>query len=221
MSLGHDDESGENSSAHMISPGSIAYAIPMHKPSLSMQGRTEYPPPPLSLESSPVVPLTDDALLERWEDPSMVYGVPTTDEKQTELGDVLSQLHPDPSPRNDHNREPESHPWSAHPYANPLASASPVPSSPPPPPPPTASASVRETWGDDNDDGDRAVSEEYAFGSRRGLTMRARMDRAGNVYGSVGDRSRDDEIGTEYVRHTDAGTVRVVELPPLYNDLQR
>jgi hypothetical protein len=27
-------------------------------------------------------------------------------------------------------------------------------------------------------------------------------------------------IGTEYLRHTDAGAVRVVELPPSYNDLE-
>jgi len=36
----------------------------------------------------------------------------------------------------------------------------------------------------DDGDGDQAVSEEHAFGSRCGLSMRARMDGAGNVYGS-------------------------------------
>jgi len=81
---------------------------------------------------------------------------------------------------------------------------------------PLPSTGVR---GDDDDDGDRnqAVSEEYAFGSRHGLSMRARVDGAGNVYGS----SWENDIGMEYVRHTDAGAVRVVDLPLLYNDLGR
>jgi len=76
---------------------------------------------------------------------------------------------------------------------------------------PRPSISVR---GDDDDDGDgsQAVSEEYAFGSRLGLSMRARTD--GNVYGSRENRSREHEIATEYVGHTDASAVRVVELPP-------
>ena len=69
--------------------------------------------------------------------------------------------------------------------------------------------------------GDGPVSAKYAFGSRRGPSMRARMEGAGNVSGSGGNRSRESGIGTEYVRHTDAGAVRVVELPPLYNELQR
>jgi len=68
---------------------------------------------------------------------------------------------------------------------------------------------------------DREVSEEHAFGSRRGLSMRARMDRAGNVYSPGESRSRENEIGMEYVRHIDAGAVGVVELPPVYNDLRR
>ena len=77
--------------------------------------------------------------------------------------------------------------------------------------------------GDGDGDGDQAVNEEYAFGSRRGLSMRARMDGAGNVYGgSRGSRTRENEIGTEYVIHIDAGGVtRVVDLPPLYNNLRR
>jgi hypothetical protein len=171
------------------------------------------------------------------------------DEKRTGLGDVLSQSPSDPS-RDEHDqnpgREPERHAWSAHPYANPLAAANPAPiparrSSARSPSSP-ASPSGINVWGGDDDgdndsdndnrgrggdgdgdhDGDQAVNEEYAFGSRRGLSIRARMDGAGTVYGSRGNRSRQqNEIGTEYVRHTDAGVVRVVELPPLYNDLRR
>jgi len=68
--------------------------------------------------------------------------------------------------------------------------------------------------GDRDGDGDQAVDEGYAPGSRRGLSMRARTDGAGN-------RTRENEFGTAYVRHADAGAVRVVELPPLYDDLQR
>ena len=76
--------------------------------------------------------------------------------------------------------------------------------------------------GDRDGEGDQAVNEEHAPGSRHGLSMRVRMDGAGNVYGgSIGNRTQENEIGTEYVRHTDAGTVRVVELPPLYDDLRR
>ena len=34
------------------------------------------------------------------------------------------------------------------------------------------------------------------------------------------DESQEYVMETEYVRHTDGGTVRVVELPPSYNELQ-
>jgi len=211
--------------------------------------------------------MTDDALPDTWDDPSIAYGTGTgaatmLDEKRTELADVLVQSFPDvsrddpddPDEHDDRDRDDplarRPHPWSAHPYANPLAAVNPSP------PPPIRRGSARAlsspaplpsigTRGDDNDrdddggdrggdrggerggggggggGGDQAVNEEYAFGSRRGLSMRARMDRAGDVFGSSGNPSRGNEIGTEYIRHTDAGTVRVVELPPLYNDLRR
>ena len=163
-----------------------------------------------------------------------MHGVPMVDEKRTELGDVLN-LSRSGSTRdvNDRNpgRGPEGHGWSSHPYANPLAAANPTPppvqrSNPQSPSEPAPIPSI-SVWGEDEDDGDgngngdQAVNEEYAFESRRGLSMRARMDGAGNVYGSRGNRSRENEIETEYVRHTDAGAVRVVELPPLYTDLRR
>ena len=226
----------------MVPPNTIS-ATPMRKPPLNMQGRTAYPPPPpqtsrSALSPSPIVSVTDDALSDRWEDTSVAYGAPMVSEKRTELGDVLTLSRSgssrgvnDRSPGRE--REPERHAWSSHPYANPLAAANAAPSpvqrsnarSPSSPAPiPSTSA-----WGEDEDDGDgngngngdQTVNEEYAFESRRGLSMRARMDRSGNVYGSRGNRSRESEIETEYVRHTDAGLVRVVELPPLYNDLRR
>jgi len=95
---------------------------------------------------------------------------------------------------------------------------------PPPPPRPSRNAVLPRSSspmilvadddiGDRDGERDQAVSREHVHGSRRGLNMRARMDEAGY-------RTRENEIGTEYVRHTDAGTVRVVELPPLYDDLR-
>ena len=33
------------------------------------------------------------------------------------------------------------------------------------------------------------------------------------------DERRENPMETQYVRHTDGGTVRVVELPPSYNEL--
>ena len=241
-SLRDNNGTRENSSAYMVPPGT------------KVQGRTEYPPPPsrrLPLSPSPIISVTEDALSDRWEDEDagIAYEVPIVDEKRTGLGDALTESHSDPS-RDEHDlnperepdqREPEQHPWSAHPYANALAAVNYVPHAPmpdqrgsvwsPSPPPPSGVG----VWGGDGDgddsrdgDGDQAVNEEYAFGSRRGLSLRARMDRAGNVYGGSrgGNRSRDEdedesEIATEYVRHTDAGVVRVVELPPLYHDLRR
>ena len=164
------------------------------------------------------------------EDPSIAYGVPVADEKQTELGDVLTQSRLDPSRGEQHDRTPERgpapHPWGAHPYANPLAAVN-----PPPPPVPRSAArgpsslvplpSTGMRGDGDDGEGDEAVSEEYAFGSRRGLSMRARMNGVGNVYSPIGDRTQVNEIATEYIRHTDAGVVRVVELPSMYGELQR
>jgi len=230
---------GDNGTTHTAPPGIIS-ATAMHKPPLNTQGRTEYPPPPPRPSRSAVLPLSYSPLVSVADDASIAYAysVPMVDEKRTELADVLIQSHPDPA-RDEYDRTPEPdpeherQPWSAHPYAHPLASVNPAP-------PPVRRGSARGpsspgvgvgVWGDDDDsgdrDGDQAVNEEYAFGSRRGLSMRARADgAAGNVYGgSRGNRTRtrtrENELGTEYVRHTDAGAVRVVELPPLYNDLRR
>ena len=253
-SLRDNNGTRENSSAYMVPPGT------------NMQGRTGYPPPPsrpsrrLPFSPSPIVSVTEDALSGRWEDEdaSIAYEVPIVDEKRTGLGDILTESHSGPS-RDEYDQTPEREPeqrepgqraWSAHPYANPLAAVNHTPHAPmptqrgsvwgPSPPPPSGIG----VWGGDGDDvdnrdgdGDQAVNEEYAFGSHRGLSLRARMDRAGNVYGGSGggNRSRENqnedenenenenenEIATEYVRHTDAGTVRFVELPPLYHDLRR
>ena len=55
----------------------------------------------------------------------------------------------------------------------------------------------------ENDDGDQLV------GGRAGTDGRLQRN-----------ESRENVMETEYVRHTDAGRVRVVELPPSYNELQ-
>jgi len=147
------------------------------------------------------------------------------DEKRKELADVLVQACPDAS-RDDHDQDHDEHddrdgrnplarrlhPWSAHPYANPLAAVNPSP------PPPIRSSSTRGlsspaplpsigTRGDDNDNdmdddvegggggsgsrGNQAVNGEYAFGCRRGLSMRARMDRAGTYLVPEGIRAEE------------------------------
>jgi hypothetical protein len=246
MSPGDDNESREDSTAHMLPPGAISYATSMHKPSLSVQGRTEYPPPPqqqspgtthVQLELTPVVTSADDPSSDLWQEPSLAFGVPTAlDEKRTtELDDVLIQSQS----RNEHNRtrvparapaQEEEHAWSAHPYANPLASVNPTP----PPPPSLRSTGTSTGRGlsspvhnpgsngdrDGDGDGDQAVSEEYAFGSRRGLSMQAKLDGAGSAF-SNRSRENEVEVETQYIRHTDAGVIKVVELPPLYHDVQR
>ena len=252
-SLGDEDESRENSSAHMVLSGATAYGIPSRKSSLKMQARTEYPRAPqqpsittiLPLKPSPAVSPTDDSLSDRWDSPSIAHGAPTIDEKPTELGDVLIQSQAD-APRDGPGREREhehesEHVWSAqpHPYAHPLAAVNPapLPSRPgsargPSSPVRTTSPGISAragagTGAHSGADGDQPVSAEYAFGSLRGLSMRARVEGAASALGSGsgGNRSRSrengNERGTEYVRHTDAGAVRVVELPPLYNELQR
>ena len=56
---------------------------------------------------------------------------------------------------------------------------------------------------EEDDDGDQVV------GSRARTDGRLRRD-----------ESRENVMETQYVRHTDAGTVRVVELPPSYNEIQ-
>ena len=55
----------------------------------------------------------------------------------------------------------------------------------------------------EDDDGDQLVGD------------RARTD--GRLHW---DERRESVMETRYVRHTDGGTVRVVELPPSYNELQ-
>ena len=72
-----------------------------------------------------------------------------------------------------------------------------------PPSPVTPPAIVTESTGTDDEDdtGDQPVSDRTRTDGRHG--------------------GRRNVIGTEYVRHTDAGVVASPGLPPSYNELQR
>ena len=88
-----------------------------------------------------------------------------------------------------------------HSFANPLVSEAPTQPNPARiPPSPVIAPSVGM---EEDDDGDQVV------GSRARTDGRLRRD-----------ESRENVMETQYVRHTDAGTVRVVELPPSYNEIQ-
>ena len=124
-----------------------------------------------------MVPSNDDGLSDQLSDPSIGYSMPIADEKPTELGDVLTL---DPT-RDELDRTPERgpkrHPGSAHQhaYANPLAAMNPSP--PPIPRSPTRSPVLARATAQHQRGGTMTmeeVSEEYAFGCRRGLSMRAR-----------------------------------------------
>ena len=138
--------------------------------------------------------------------------MPTVNERQAEFDDVLAQPRLDPS-RDGHDHEPERHTRNTHSYANPLPSVGPTP---PParrnsarrPSSPVAIPSVGVHTTKGNDDGDEAVGTEDTSLSRHGLSTGTR------------NPSQENVIGTEYSRHTDAGMVRVVELPSSYDDLR-
>ena len=92
---------------------------------------------------------------------------------------------------------------STHLSVNRLASVAPAqhnPAQPPPSPMITPSVGTESTGTDGGDsDGDGRARTD-------GLLRR--------------DGRREDVIATRYVRHTDAGEVRVAEQPPLYNELK-
>jgi len=114
----------------MVSPGAVGHPMPMYKPPFHSQGRTEYPHPTqqpyrnvsLPLAASPFVSSTDITLSRTWDDPSAGYGVLTFDEKQSEIGDILTQSPSEP-PLDEHDREVERHVWRTGLYANPPATA--------------------------------------------------------------------------------------------------
>ena len=97
---------------------------------------------------------------------------------------------------------------STHPVANPLASVAPAqldPARAPSSPVTTLRVGIERmgAYSTEDDDADQLVGG-------RGRTD-GRLQR---------DESRENVTETRYVRHTDGGTVRVVELPPSYNEIQ-
>lgn len=113
-SYGQCDSSGD-SSTRPTSPGA-ACATRTDKAPLDIQGQTEYPHTPqqsstflVPLERSPVVPSADSELSHQWEDPSIAYGVPTTDLGQSELGNVFTHSPSDTHSVQYHS-EPEQRP---------------------------------------------------------------------------------------------------------------
>ena len=144
---------------------------------------------------------------------------PTGNEKYTRPTDTVLRPRSDPSPN---ERVQDNAPS----YSDPLSSVYPVP------PPahrssvgrrtglvPTSSITAypteRDSYEDDGDDGGQAVREGHAFESRHRVDTRGRVDG-----GSGRRRSRENLIRTAYFTHTDAGEVRLVELPPSYTGLQ-
>lgn len=74
---------------------------------------------------------------------------------------------------------------------------------------------TRPSVGVHDEEGGEEVRGEYAFESHSRSSSRLSMD--GH---SERNRGQPNATGTEYFRQTDAGAVRVVELPPSYNELQ-
>ena len=64
-------------------------------------------------------------------------------------------------------------------------------------------------------DGDEAVSEEHTVESPHWQGIGARLERSSAMH-----NIQEGVIPTTYFTHADAGEVRVVELPPPYNELQ-
>lgn len=121
-SPGNDGKKG-NLSARVALPITTTHAIPVYQPPFGTWGQTESSQAAqqpnrnfsLPLESPPNASSTDVSLL----DPSVAYGVPTTDEKHAGLGDDRT-LSPSDASFIEHDREPEQHARSPHLYTKPL-----------------------------------------------------------------------------------------------------
>jgi len=218
----------ENSVTHRAPPSDVNRAPATHKPPLDMQ--ENLPPPkesanvfPLRSKPPPIVPSTRIALADQREVLNVAHGVLVVDGRQTEHVDVLTQPRSHPPP-GEHNREPEQHASSAHSRADPLVSIDP---GPPPdrqnstrrqPSPVTIPGSVVHTTQREDEDsggGPQTVSREVALDTRNGLRIRRGMDED-----STRRWSQENVVPIAFFTHTDAGEVRLVELPPSYHDLQ-
>ena len=218
----------ENSGTHRVPPSDVICGPAAHKPPLDMQENLPSPKGstnvfPLRPKPPPIVPSTRIASTDQREALDVAHGVLVVDGKQTEHIDVPAQSrsHPPPS---EHNREPEQHASRAHSRTDPLASID--PGAPPdrqnstrrqPSPVTIPGICVHTTQGEDEDrgGGPQAVSQGVALDTRNGSSVR------GGTYGDSARRwSQENVAPTAFFTHTDAGEVRLVELPPSYRDLQ-
>ena len=149
-----------------------------------------------------VFPSAITAAASIWKRTLDVQGDPPSPERPTRNHRLLSKRPLIPP-----STDIEQGPSSTHLVANPRVSSAPAQPDPAqtPPLPVTAPRVGIEPMGTYTEDGD---GDQLVGG--RGRTD-GRLQR---------DESRENGMETEYVRHTDAGTVRVVELPPSYNEIQ-
>ena len=143
---------------------------------------------------------------------------------QAARGPTANEKQPEPVKPMSLDERPPDHTSGAHSYINSTTSLYPVPlprrstarraASLVPTSGVSVYPTVRESYEEEDDDG-QAVREAYAVEFRHRLSSRARMER-----GTGSGRSSERLIQTAYFTHTDAGHVRLVELPPSYNGLQ-
>ena len=125
-SPGSDEKKKGALSTKVVLPITTSHAIPVYIPPWGRAASPQPPQPPhrnfsLPLESPPTASSTDVSLSESEKrvDPSIAYGVPTTDEKPAELSDVPTRS-PSEASFDGHDREPEQHAQSPRLYTQPL-----------------------------------------------------------------------------------------------------
>jgi len=157
------------------------------------------------LESLPIISSTSIVLPDRREGPNIV------DQRQTELAHDVLALVPSAPPPVDDNREPDQRKSSPSERTRRVNGRACIRAWRQRPPPPNI-IPITDVHISGRDD--QVVSDESAVGSHLGPSIGIRIDG-----GSRRCRSRENVIETAYFTHTDAGAVRVVELPPSYNEL--
>ena len=139
-------------------------------------------------------------------DRRIAHGIPPVDRGQINSADVLAESRSD-LPPGEQNGEPEQHVLSTVSDSTAITVVNPTP--------PLARHDSQRTPPAGPNDGGQIVNMEHTSEAHQSPNNQARTD------GSSGSNGRrENVIGTEYLRHTDAGAVRVVELPPSYNELQ-
>jgi len=205
----------ENAIVHGIPYSTKVDAATAQKPPLNAQERPPslYQPPNVFPLPPSIVPPDRVISLDRREDPDISQGVRGVDERLTWPVDDLGQSPSDPPPQGQHTSK-------AHSPANHLASANPAlrhirrSSARRPLSQVEVHNEVVYTTRRGTDE-EEAVSEEHAVGPPRWLGIGARVGRSSPM-----PQIQERVIPPTYFTHTDAGEVRVVELPPPYNELQ-